>query len=166
MRPRGERPIAAIGGRPTHPAWGPPRVPVEDVWLAVVEGDWVANAGGLSLTVLAIASVVAGLQALLGAPGVALGALTMVLIGNPFSGIATAPEMLPEPVGAVGRLMPPGAGGSLLRSTGFFDGAAAGGHVAVLAAWAVAGPGLLAARACAPGAARPSPAPAPAPAGA
>jgi hypothetical protein len=39
--------------------------------------------------------------------------------------------------------MPPGAGGNLLRSTGFFDGAAAGGHVAVLAAWLLAGLALL-----------------------
>ena len=112
-------------------------------WLGVVGGDWVANAAALSLTVLALASVVAGLQAVLGAPGVALGALTMILVGNPFSGIASAPEMLPRPVGAIGQLMPPGAGGNLLRSTGFFDGAAAGGHVAVLAAWAAGGLALL-----------------------
>jgi hypothetical protein len=35
--------------------------------------------------------------------------------------------------------MPPGAGGNLLHSTGYFDGAAAGGHVAVLAVSALAG---------------------------
>jgi hypothetical protein len=32
---------------------------------------------------------------------------------------------------------------NLLRSTGFFDGAAAGGHVAVLAAWVLAGVTLM-----------------------
>jgi hypothetical protein len=42
--------------------------------------------------------------------------------------------------------MPPGAGGNLLRSTGFFDGAAAGGHLVVLLAWAAAGLVLFAAR--------------------
>jgi hypothetical protein len=63
----------------------------------------------------------------------------MVLIGNPFSGVATAPELLPQPVGAIGQLLPPGAGGNLVRSTGFFDGAGAGGHLAVLVAWAVFG---------------------------
>ena len=67
----------------------------------------------------------------------------MILIGNPFSGVASAPEMLPKPVGGIGQLMPPGAGGNLLRSTGFFDGAGAGGHVLVLAAWAVAGVALV-----------------------
>ena len=70
----------------------------------------------------------------------------MVLIGNPFSGVGSAPELLPQPVGAIGQLMPPGAGGNLLRSTGFFDGAAAGGHIAVLLAWTLVGLGALMAR--------------------
>jgi hypothetical protein len=112
-------------------------------WLDVVGGDWVANAAALSLTVAAIASVIAGLKALFGERGVALGALTMILVGNPFSGVGSAPELLPEPVGGLGQALPPGAGGNLLRSTGFFDGAAASGHVWVLAAWAVAGLALV-----------------------
>jgi hypothetical protein len=112
-------------------------------WLDVVGGEWLANAGALGLTVLAIAATVTGLYALLGERGVLLGVLTMVLVGNPFSGVGSAPELLPEPVGGLGQLMPPGAGGNLLRSTGFFDGAAAAGHVAVLATWALAGLALL-----------------------
>ena len=47
--------------------------------------------------------------------------------------------MLPRPAGAIGQLMPPGAGAHLLRSTAFFDGAAAAGHAAVLAGWALLG---------------------------
>src|SRR4029453_16908032 len=97
----------------------------------VVGGDWVANAAALSLTVAAIASVIAGLKALLGERGVALGALTMILVGNPFSGVGSAPELLPEPVGGLGQALPPGAGGNLLRTTGFFSRRRAGGHVAV-----------------------------------
>ena len=112
-------------------------------WLDVVEGDWATNAAALSLTVLAIGAVIAGLKELLGERGVALGALTMILVGNPFSGVGSAPELLPRPVGDIGQLLPLGAGGNLLRSTGFFDGAGAGGHVAVLAAWALGGLGLL-----------------------
>jgi hypothetical protein len=108
-------------------------------WLDVVEGDFAANAAALSLTVLAVAAFAAGLRALLGEAGLGVAALTMVLVGNPFAGVASGPEMLPEPVGGLGQLMPPGAGGNLLRSTGFFEGAAAGGHVAVLGAWALAG---------------------------
>jgi hypothetical protein len=113
-------------------------------WLDVVGGDWAANAAVLSLTVLAIASVVAGLKSLLGEAGAALGALTMILVGNPFSAVATAPELLPRPAGGIGQLLPPGAGANLLRSTGYFDGAAAGGHAAVLTAWTLTGLGLLA----------------------
>jgi hypothetical protein len=112
-------------------------------WLDVVGGDWVANAAALSLTVAAMATVNARLRALVGERGIAHGALTMILVGNPFSGVGSAPELLPEPVGGLGQALPPGAGGNLLRSTGFFDGAAAGGYVWVLAAWAVAGLGLL-----------------------
>jgi hypothetical protein len=108
-------------------------------WLDVVQGDWLTNAAALSLTVLAIAATVGGLAALFGKAGLLAGALTMVFIGNPFSAVAAGPEMLPAPAGDIGQLLPPGAGGNLLRSTGFFDGAAAGGHVAVLVAWALAG---------------------------
>jgi hypothetical protein len=64
--------------------------------------------------------------------------------------------MLPEPAGAIGRLMPPGAGGNLLRSTGFFDGTGAGFHVAA------AGLGLLFAAALRPRRRAAVPAPVPA----
>lgn len=112
-------------------------------WLDVVGGDWVANAGVVSLTVLAIAATLAGLYAVVGKPGLVIGALTMIFVGNPFSGVGSAPELLPEPAGAIGQLLPPGAGGNLLRSTGFFDGAGGGGHLTVLAVWALAGLAFL-----------------------
>jgi hypothetical protein len=135
-------------------------------WLDVVGGDWLANAAGLSLTIMSIAAVVAGFEALMGHAGVGLAAITMVFLGNPFSGAATAPELLPQPVGALGQLLPPGAGANLLRSTGLFDGAAAGGHVAVLTAWALLGFAAIAAAALRPRLRRHSAAPAPAPASA
>ena len=112
-------------------------------WLDIVGGDWLVNAGVLSLAVLAIAATVTGFVALLGKAGLALAAVTMILVGNPFAGVSTGPEMLPEPAGALGQLLPPGAGGNLLRSTGFFDGAAASGHIAVLSAWVILGFGTL-----------------------
>jgi hypothetical protein len=68
----------------------------------------------------------------------------MILISNPFAAVSSAPEMLPQPLGVIGQLMPPGAGGNLLRSTGFFDGAGAGGHIAVLVRWAALGLGVMA----------------------
>ena len=113
-------------------------------WLDVVEGDWIVNAGVLALTVLAIGATITGLYAWLGGAGIGVAAAVMVFIGNPFSAAASAPELLPEPAGGIGQLLPPGAGANLLRSTGFFDGAAAGVPVAVLLAWALGGLALVA----------------------
>jgi hypothetical protein len=108
-------------------------------WLGILEQNWLATWGVFSLVVLSIGSVVTGFEALLGPAGAALGSLTMMIVGNPFAAVSSAPEMLPQPVGAIGQLLPPGAGGNLLRSTAFFDGAGAGAHAAVLAAWVLAG---------------------------
>ncbi|WP_405801019.1 ABC transporter permease [Streptomyces sp. NBC_01506] len=108
-------------------------------WLGVLAGDWWAQAGVFGLAVLAIGATVAGLAALVGRAGIGLGGLLMVLIGNPFSGVASAPELLPEPFGTIGQLLPPGASGSLLRSVSFFDGNAAGTPALTLTIWAVLG---------------------------
>ncbi|MFE9780810.1 ABC transporter permease [Streptomyces sp. NPDC005775] len=110
-----------------------------DSWLGILTGDWWAEAGTLGLTVLAIGATVAGLAALIGPAGIGLGALLMVLVGNPFSGVTSAPELLPRPVGMIGQWLPPGAGGSLLRSVAFFDGHAAGAATLTLTLWAALG---------------------------
>ncbi|ULR49091.1 ABC transporter permease [Streptomyces deccanensis] len=107
-----------------------------DSWLGVLGGHWWAEAGVLSLATLAVGATVAGLAALLGRAGLGLGALLIVFLGNPFAGASSAPQMLPEPVGALGQLLPPGAGASLLRSVSFFDGAGALTPALVLTAWA------------------------------
>ena len=66
------------------------------------------------------------MNALIGPAGIALGALLMVFVGNPWSGIASVPELLPKAAGFIGQLLPPGAGANLLRNTAFFDGASSG----------------------------------------
>ena len=81
-------------------------------WLDVIEGPWLLNAAVIALAVLAIASLVAALMALIGLVGLALGAVLMVFVGNPWSGVASAPELLPKAAGLIGRLLPPGAGGN------------------------------------------------------
>jgi hypothetical protein len=108
-------------------------------WLGVLGGSWPVNAGALGLTVLAVGATVVGLAALAGRAGAALGALLMVLVGNPLSGVSSAPELLPAPAGTIGQLLPPGAGGSLLRSTAFFDGAGATAPLVVLGTWVLLG---------------------------
>jgi hypothetical protein len=113
-------------------------------WLDALPGSWLGLAGAIGLAVAAVAAAVTGLAAHLGRPGIGLGAVTMVLLGNPWSGISSAPELLPEPAATIGQLLPTGAAGGLIRSVAFFDGAAAGGHLLVLGAWAAAGLALIA----------------------
>ncbi|HEY9375109.1 ABC transporter permease [Streptomyces sp.] len=110
-----------------------------DSWLGALTGSWWAEAGVLGLTVLAIGGTMAGLGALLGPRGLGLGGLLMILIGNPFSGVASAPQLLPEPAGLLGQWLPPGAAGTALRSVAFFDGNGAGDALLVLSLWAAAG---------------------------
>lgn len=112
-------------------------------WLGVLAGDWWAEAGVFALSTLAVSAAVAGLAALVGPAGVGIMAAVVMLVGNPFSGGASAPQMLPEPVGAVGQWLPPGAGTTLLRSVSFFDGAAATGPALTLIWWAALGLGAV-----------------------
>lgn len=112
-------------------------------WLGVLTGNWWVGAGALGLSTLAVGGTVAGLAALIGPPGIGIGAFLIVLLGNPFSGASSAPQMLPEPVGTIGQWLPPGAGASLLRSVSFFDGAAATGPALTLAWWATLGLGAV-----------------------
>ncbi|MBQ1049793.1 hypothetical protein KBX50_15130 [Micromonospora sp. C51] len=118
-------------------------VVVLDGWLGVIAGDWLAEAAAIGLFALAASAVVAGLGALLGRPGIGLGALLVFLVGNPLSAVGAAPELLPQPWGALGQWLPVGAGGTLLRSVAFFDGAGAGRPIAVLGGYAVVGLALV-----------------------
>jgi hypothetical protein len=140
--PAGARQIGALIG--ASALAGLAAVAVTQGWLDVIEGGWLANASVLALMILAVAGLVAGCMAVLGLPGIALAAVIVVLMGNPWSGIATAPELLPTPVGDIGQLLPPGAGGNALRSTAFFDGAGLSGHLLVLLAWVAIGLGGVA----------------------
>jgi hypothetical protein len=107
--------------------------------LGILPGSYLANASAVALLMLAVGATIVGLGALLGAPGVGLGALITFLIGNALAGIGAAPELLPEPWGAVGQYLPVGAGGTLLRSTAYFDGAGGARAAWVLAAYALIG---------------------------
>jgi CheY-like chemotaxis protein len=108
-------------------------------WLGSFEGSYLANAGVIALSIAAVSLTLLGLEWLLGRPGLALGAAVMMLLGNPLSGLTSAPEMLPSGWGALGQLLPPGAAGTALRSVSFFDGAGAAGPFVVLSCWLLAG---------------------------
>lgn len=108
-------------------------------WFGSLSGDYWVNSGALALSLAATAVVLLGLNSLLGYTGLGIGTVIILLIGNPLAGTTSAPEMLPGWSGRLGQLLPPGAGGSLLRSTAFFDGNGAGQPVLVLACWLALG---------------------------
>ncbi|MEU1984013.1 ABC transporter permease [Nocardia sp. NPDC019395] len=110
---------------------------VTQTWLSIVPGPYLGLSLVAGLVSFAVAGTVAGLATVIGRAGIGIAALAMLLIGNPFSAATSAPELLPQPWGTVGQLLPPGAAASLLRSVAFFDGAGGQGPLLVLAAWAV-----------------------------
>ncbi|SDE55761.1 hypothetical protein [Glycomyces harbinensis] len=107
--------------------------------LESLDGDFLPIAGALALAMAASSWSILGLVKLLGRAGLAVGAVIVMLIGNPLSGMTSAPEMLPAPWGGFGQFLTPGAGGTLLRSTAYFDGNGAATAVWVLGAWLAAG---------------------------
>jgi len=112
--------------------------------FGIIDGSYLANAAVVGTLTLAVSAAVAGLAAVIGPAGIGLAVLVVMFFGVPFSGLASAPELLPQPWGAIGQWVPPGAGGTLLRAVAFFDGAASAGPWTALALWSAAGLGLIA----------------------
>jgi hypothetical protein len=110
----------------------------QDFLGVLPHGHW-ASWAALSLTVFAMGTTTAGLVALVGAAGLGLSAALMIFVGNAFSGSTSAPQLLPPVVDHIGQWFPPGAAASLLRSTAYFNGNGASGHLGVLIAWSVIG---------------------------
>jgi hypothetical protein len=117
---------------------------VAHTWLGVIPGNFAAIACAMGLAALAAAAGVSGL-AHFGARfgkrhvGLGVGGAVIMLLGNPFSGMSSAPEMLPGIWGFVGQCLPTGAAATLLRSVAYFDGARSAGPWTVLGIWAGAG---------------------------
>ncbi|GAB3998874.1 membrane protein [Glycomyces albus] len=107
--------------------------------LGSIEGDYWAVTAAISLTIYAASWAVLGLNKLLGRAGLVLGAVAIMLVGNPLSGLTSAPELLPAPWGEVGQYFTPGAGATALKSLAFFDGNGADTALIVLASWLAAG---------------------------
>lgn len=114
-------------------------VAVLQSWFGALQGDWWTNAAAAALALAAVAAPITGFVAVLGRAGIALGAVTMMLVANPISGATMPPEFLPWHWGAIGQWFPPGAGATLLRDLSYFPAADAGAAWLALGAWAVAG---------------------------
>ena len=116
---------------------------LRSVFRSIDQNFWGVT-GGLTLGVLAAGLFMLGLGSLFGRVGLALGALAALLLGNPLSGLNSAPELLPSGWGAFGQLLPQGANATLLRSTAYFSGAGATTAIVVLTCWALAGAVMVA----------------------
>jgi hypothetical protein len=112
---------------------------IAQVFLGALPEEHLATWGALSLGVFAMAATAAGLVALVGAAGIGLSSALMIFVGNAFSGNTSAPQLLPPAVDHLGQWLPPGAAANLLRSTAYFSGHGASGHLGVLIAWSVFG---------------------------
>ncbi|MGV0790590.1 ABC transporter permease [Mycolicibacterium sp. XJ1819] len=115
--------------------------------LGSIDANFLGVAGALTLGALATGLTLLGLGSLFGRVGLALGALTALLVGNPLSGLNTAPELLPSGWGTFGQYLPQGANGTLLRSAAFFDGAGGAASIVVLTCWVALGTALVVAAA-------------------
>ncbi|WP_226345492.1 ABC transporter permease [Agilicoccus flavus] len=107
--------------------------------FGVLEGDYLLTSAAVAAGIAAVSATVLGLGLLLGTAGIGLGAVLMLFVANPISGLATGPAWLPQPWGQIGQFLPLGAAGTALRSAAYFDGAGAGRAWMVLACWIVGG---------------------------
>jgi hypothetical protein len=104
-----------------------------------LDGNYWLTSAGAAFGIAATAWTILGLRTALGNAGLGLGAVTLIFLGNPLSGLNSAPELLPSGWGTLGQLLPPGATGTLLRSLAFFDGAGSARPLTVLACWLAGG---------------------------
>ena len=108
-------------------------------FLGALPGLHLETWATIALMLFAVCSAVAGFVAMIGPVGLGLGVALFVFVGIPFSGVSSAPELLPKSVNVLGQLLPPGAGASLLRDTAYFDGHGPLSHLLTLICWAVFG---------------------------
>ena len=113
-------------------------------WIAGDYGSGFWSAVALvMLASAAVGAAVAGSARLLGAPGIALAALVVVLLDLVSSGGPVGSQLLPDFYRWLAPWMPAGRLYEGLRSVLYFDGAALAGPIAVLAGWLIGGFVLL-----------------------
>lgn len=110
-----------------------------DLWFDLTPGPAYLVWPAIALSLAATASVIVGLHSLLGAPGIGVGAILTMFIGNPLAGSQAPKEFLPDPFGEIGQLFVPGATGTLLRDVSYFPDASTLAPWLTLAVWTAAG---------------------------
>jgi hypothetical protein len=107
--------------------------------IGVLPGAFLGLAAVAALTIMATSLPAAGIIGALGEPGILVSFLIFLMLANPASGAASAPELLPDPWRTLGQLLPVGAGATAIRNTAYFDGADLARPLLVLAVWAALG---------------------------
>jgi hypothetical protein len=110
-----------------------------NVVVGAFTGQFLAIWGVAALFVLALALPIAFFQRLLGLPGTGIGLLVFIVVGDPSSGGATAPQLLPDPWRAISQALPPGAAATAMRDVVYFHGYGATRALIVLGSYAALG---------------------------
>lgn len=103
-----------------------------------LSGAFWAVAGVTALFAAVVSLTITALVRWLGTPGIALGALFLMLFSLPATGGAIGPEFVPDFYRGVAPLLPSHAALQALRSTVYFDGDGLWGPITILVAWAAA----------------------------
>lgn len=117
---------------------------VMHTWFGIVGGSFWLAVLALGLAMLATSSVVVGLNALIGTPGIGVAAVLTMFVANPISGASQPYEFIAGSWGEIGQFFVPGAGSSLIRQISYFPDASSTQEWLVLSAWAAAGLALSA----------------------
>jgi hypothetical protein len=91
-----------------------------NIVVGAFTSQFLAIWGVAALFVLALALPIAFFQRLLGLPGTGVGLLVFIVVGDPSSGGATAPQLLPDPWRAISQALPPGAATTAMRDVVYF----------------------------------------------
>ena len=116
---------------------------IMQAWFGVLQGDYLTNASAIALSLFATGAFIVGMTALIGPPGIAVGAVITLLIGNPISAAAQPLQFLPQPWGTIGQWFVPGASITLLRDLSYFPETDATMPWLVLAGWGLLGVVLM-----------------------
>jgi len=108
-------------------------------WFGFLQGSFLLNALAVALSVLGTSAFIVGCTSLIGRPGIAIGAVVTMLVGNPLGAAAVPWQFVVEPWGAVGQFLVPGASNTLIRSLSYFPEADTSAQWGVLAGWAIVG---------------------------
>jgi hypothetical protein len=110
-----------------------------NIVVGAFTSQFLAIRGVAALFVLAVALPIAFFQRLLGLPGTGVGLLVFIVVGDPSSGGATAPQLLPDPWRAISQALPPGAAATAMRDVAYFHGYGATRALIVLGSYAALG---------------------------